>query len=217
MPRQAVPIFIIIMTLLAAVAIYFGFFHTETQRLKQVATIAKSPSRIYARMLVRYEKPPIFRKNGVWRISRASQPTTIAFVRGTGKQITITSPPHQVYDVSFFIGHLDQDGVWQIVDKEPPPDADAHYTVYVKQVADYKQGDRTVTFTDPHYWATTAGRLYTIDLSKGVPSDLVHIRARRLPTPATSRSSKDFRDFRPDDFRRNVEAAQAKRIRGTHG
>ena len=62
-------------------------------------------------------------------------------IRGyRGHEITVTAPAARVYDVSFFFGRLVQDGVWQLVDKPPLPDADARYTVYVKQLADYQHG-----------------------------------------------------------------------------
>jgi hypothetical protein len=73
-----------------------------------------------------------------------------------------------------------------------------------------------VTFTDPQYWATKAGRQYTIDLSKGVPRDLLHVQSTEATDPRYAQIVKDFRDFGPDVFRRNVAAAQ-ERIRGTHG
>jgi len=210
MPRQAVPIFIIFMSLLAAVAIYFGFFHTETQRLKQVATIAKSPSRIYARMLIRYDKPPIYEEE--WRLSDIEGVSTYDYrIRSwAGQQISITAPPHQFYDVSFFWGKLDQDGVWQIVDQPPRGDTSKTYTVYVKQIVDYKQGERTVIFTDPHYWATTAGRQYSIDLSKQSPKDLLKMESKQLADPRYQIVVNDFLNFGPPQFRAKIDAARAK-------
>jgi hypothetical protein len=86
----------------------------------------------------------------------------------------------------------------------------------VKQLADYQQGQRTVTFTDPKYWATKAVRQYSIDLSKGVPKDLVHLQGTQLADPRYEQIVDDFRNFGPDEFRHNVAAAQA-RIRGMHG
>jgi hypothetical protein len=113
-----------------------------------------------------------------------------------------------MYDVSFFFGRLDQDGVWQIVNQPPRGNTDVHYTVYVKQLADFKQGDRTITFTDPHYWATTAGRQYSIDLSKESPNDLLKLKSTEL---ADDRYQKvdDFRSFGPESFRTKIADARA--------
>ena len=192
----------------------YGF--GEMGRFGPAVRAQRAPSELYARMLVRYAKPPIYQEE--YRMSDIEGISAFSYsIRGyDGRQITIKAPPAQVHDVSFFVGRLDQDGVWQIVNRDPLPDADARYTVYVKQVADYKQGDRTVTFTDPHYWATKAGRLYTIDLSKGVPNDLVHMTSTQVADPRYEQIVKDFRDFGPDEFRHNVAAAQG-RIRGSHG
>ena len=118
--------------------------------------------------------------------------------------------------MSFFFGRLDQDGIWQLVNRPSLADANAHYTVYVKQLADYQKGERTVTFTNPKYWAVKVGRQFKIDLSKGVPSDLLHAQSTQVSDPRYQQIVTDFRQFGPDEFRRNVAAAQA-RIRGAPG
>lgn len=188
----------------------------EMGRFGPVVHAQRAPSRLYARLLIRYTKPPIsqeeYRMSDVEGIS-AFQYSVTGF---NGHQITVKAPAARVYDVSFFFGRLEQDGIWQLVDKAPLPGADAHYTVYVKQVVDYKQGERTVTFTDPQYWATKAGREYSIDLSKGVPSDLVHMASSQVADPRYAQIVKDFLDFGPDVFRHNVAGAR-ERIRGLHG
>jgi hypothetical protein len=138
-------------------------------------------------------------------------------IRGyNGHQITVIAPAARVYDVSFFFGRLTQDGIWQLVNRPSRPGATATYTVYVKQLADYQQGQRTVTFTNPEYWATKAGRQFSIDLSKGVPKDLLHLQSTQATDPRYEQIVKDFRDFGPDEFRHNVAVARA-RIRGMHG
>jgi len=111
--------------------------------------------------------------------------------------------------VSFFFGKLVQDGVWDLMDKPPRGNTDAHYTVYVKQLADFKQGDRTITFTDPHYWATTAGRQYTIDLRKTNPNDLLKLSSTQLADPHYQEIVNDFRAFGPPAFRAKVAQVRA--------
>jgi hypothetical protein len=176
----------------------------------------KAPSELYARMLVRYPKPPIAQEE--YRMSDIEGVSTFSYrIRGyKGHQITVTAPPARVYDVSFFVGRLDQDGFWQLVNRQPLPEPDAYYTIYVKQLADYQRGERTVTFTNPQYWATKAGRQFEIDLSKGVPSDLLHISSTQVVDPRYEQIVTDFRNFGPDEFRHNVGVAQA-RIRVLHG
>jgi hypothetical protein len=192
----------------------YGF--GEMGRFGPAIHAQKAPSRLYARMWVRYVKPPIYEEE--YRMSDIEGVSTFDYrVRGfKGHEITVTAPPARVYDVSFFFGKLDQDGIWQLVNKPPLPNADAHYTVYVKQLADYKQGERTVTFTNPAYWASKSGQQFEIDLSKGIPKDLVRIESEQSGAAVYQEIVTDFRSFGPDEFRRNIQAAQA-RIRGMHG
>jgi hypothetical protein len=176
----------------------------------------KAPSELYARLLIRYTKPPIYEEE--YRMSDVEGVSTFRYrVRGyNGREISVTAPAARVYDVSFFFGRLGQDGIWQLVNKPALPDANAHYTVYVKQLADYQQGERTVTFTDPEYWATKAGRQFEIDLSKGIPKNLLRIQSSQTADPRYAQIVADFRNFGPEEFRHNVQLAQA-RVRGMHG
>ena len=216
MRRFPIEIFIVV---LAAVMLIVGWriYGTgEMGRFGPAIHAQHAPSELYARLLIRYAKPPIFEEE--YDTSDVEGVSTFRYrVRGTaGHQITVKAPAARVYDVSFFFGRLDQDGVWQLVDKPPLPNADAHYTVYVKQLADYQQGERTVTFTNPEYWASQAGRQYEIDLSKGVPKDFVHVQSEQASAPHYQQIVTDFREFGPDEFRRNLELARA-RIRAMHG
>lgn len=175
----------------------------------------RAPSLLQARMLVRHTNSPVYEEE--YRMADDEGVSTFDYrIRGVkGHQITVTAPAARVYDVSFFFGKLVQDGVWDLVDKAPRRGADAFYAVYVHQLADYKQGSRTVTFTDPEYWASRAGHQFEIDLSKGVPKNLVFI-ASQAGDARYAQIVNDFRSFGPDEFRHNVAAAQA-RIRALHG
>jgi len=97
------------------------------------------------------------------------------------------------------------------VNLPPLKDADAHYTVYVKQFADFKHGERTVTFTDPAYWAQRGHRSqFHIDLSKQNANDLLHMESQVTGDPRYQTVVNDFRSFGPDEFRKNVAQAQAR-------
>jgi hypothetical protein len=186
----------------------------EMGRFGPAIRAQRAPSRLYASLVIRYAKPPIDEEE--YRMSDDEGVSTFQYViRGDdGRVITVKAPAARVYDVSFFFGRLVQDGVWQLEDKAPLPGAPARYAVYVRQTVDYKHGDRLVTFTNPEYWATKAGRQYEIDLSKGVPSDLLHIASTQVADPRYQQIIKDFRDFGPDVFRHNVAAAQQRIRRG---
>ncbi len=188
----------------------------EMGRFAPAIHAQKAPSQLYASMTVRYFKPPVYEET--YRMSDIEGVSRFEYsVRGfNGRQITITAPAARVYDVSFFFGRLTQDGIWQLVNKPALPNAKASYTVYVKQLADYRHGERTVTFTDPHYWASRAGREFSIDLRKGVPKDLVFIQNSQLGDARYGQIVTDFRDFGPAEFRHNVAAAVA-RVKAMHG
>ena len=195
-----------------AVGIWGYFFYTaaELRRIHDVAHVSKAPSELYASLLIRYDKPPLYDEE--YRMQDVEGVSSFTYrVRGyNGRQITVTAPPAAVYDVSFFFQRLDQLGIWQIVNKPSRPDTDAHYTIFVKQLADYKQGERTVTFTNPHYWATTGGHQFHIDLSKQNPNDLLKMSSTTLTDPRYEQIVNAFRAFGPDEFRNNVANAQAR-------
>jgi hypothetical protein len=216
MRRFPIEIFIVIVVIVTLILGWRIYGAGEMGRFGPAIHAQKAPSVLEARMLVRYAKPPIAEEE--YRMSDVEGVSTFTYrVRGTnGHQITVTAPPARVYDVSFFFGKLGQDGIWQLDNRPPLADADAHYTVYVRQLADYQHGDRTVTFTNPEYWALTGGRQFEIDLSKGVPRDLLHMQSSQVADPRYQEIVKDFLSFGPDEFRHNVAAAQA-RIRSMRG
>jgi hypothetical protein len=168
-----------------------------------------APSELYARLTIRYPKPPIYEEVYDTQDIEGVSKFSYRIRSWECREITIKQTPAQIHDVSFFFGKLVDDGIWQLVNQDPRPDADAFYTVYVKQLADYKEGDRTVTFTNPQYWATTAGRQFTIDLSKQKPNDLLSMQSTQRADKRYEQIVEDFRQFGPDEFRANVATAQA--------
>lgn len=201
------------MVLLAILAVVAGFkfyWKTETGRIAKVAQVAKAPSAIYTRLKIAYDKPPIFEEE--YRMQDVNGASTYDYRIRTydGKQVTITDPTHAMYDVSFFFGKLVQDGVWKLMDQPPRGNTAIHYTVYVKQQVDYQQGDRTITFTDPHYWATTAGRQFQIDLSKQSPQDLLKMQSTQLADPRYEAVVNDFLAFGPPSFRERIAKLRAE-------
>lgn len=186
----------------------------EMGRFTNVVKAQKAPSALYARLLVTYDKPPLYEEE--YRMQDVEGVSSFTYrIRGyDGKQITVTAPPAATYNVSFFFGKLEQDGIWQLVNKPALAEPDAHYAVYVKQLADFQQGQRTVTFTNPQYWATRVERQFHMDLSKSKPSDLLVLESTQGSTdPRYAEIVADFRAFGPEQFRRNVASAQA-RVRG---
>ncbi len=210
MRRSPVALLIALFSLVMAVFGYFMYWKSEVGRIQAVEKVGKAPSAIYARLTIRYDHPPVYEEE--YRMQDVEGVTTYDYrIRSyAGKQITITAPDHRTYDVSFFFGQLQEDGVWKLMDKPPRGNTAIHYTVYVKQQVDYKQGDRTITFTDPHYWATVAGHQFTIDLSKQSPSDLLKMKSTQLADPHYQTVVNDFLTFGPPAFRRRIAAARAE-------
>ncbi len=209
MRRFPIEIFTVVLAVVMLVIGWFIYGTGEMGRFAPAVHAQRAPSRLYATLRIRYDHGPIYEEE--YRMTDIEGTSTFQYrVRGfNGKEVTVSAPPARMYDVSFFFGRLDQDGIWQLVNRPALANANAHYTVYVKQLADYKQGERTVTFTSPRYWATTGGHEYAIDLSKGVPHDLVHMQSSQVADPRYEQIVKDFRDFGPDEFRHNVATAQA--------
>jgi hypothetical protein len=216
MRRFPVELFIVAISVVMLILGWRIYGAGEMGRFGPAIHAQRAPSRLFARMVISYAKPPIEQEQ--YTMSDDEGVSTFQYViRGTqGHVITVKAPPARIYDVSFFFGRLEQDGVWQLDDKAPLPDAPERYAVYVREAVDYKQGDRLVTFTSPQYWATKTSHQYQIDLSKGVPSDLLHIASAQVADPRYQQIVKDFRDFGPDVFRHNVAAAQ-QQIRRSRG
>jgi len=212
-------------SLVTLVWVYFTYLPIESSKLKSTVKTLVCPSDIRLRMTLRYDAPPIFEE--VYEMRDADGVSTSSYrVRGyAGKQITVTAPPRQTYDVSFLFGRVVQDGIWKLVDRPTRGNADVHYTLYVRQTAlvevelpggatstQCKTGDRTITFTDPHYWAKMAGREYHFDLGKGAPknaNDLMKLQSSSLADPHYEMVVDDFLNFGPESFRSKVAAARA--------
>jgi hypothetical protein len=202
---------LVVLTIIALFMVYRSDFNREVAKEKEVQALKKCPSEIYVRMLVQYDKPPIYQEE--YRMQDINGVSSASYrIRSfAGKEVTIEVPPRQETDVSFFFGRLVQDGIWNLVNKPPRGHTNPTYTLYVKQKIDCKQGDRTITFTDPHYWATTAGHQFHIDLSKGSPkdaTDLLRLQSTAEADPHYQTLVNDFRAFGPDTFRAKVDAAR---------
>ncbi|MBV8374307.1 MAG: hypothetical protein JO302_02250 [Candidatus Eremiobacteraeota bacterium] len=208
------PFFVVLIVAVTVAVLIFGW-QFEKKRYSYAPAIhaQKAPSALYARMSIKYAKPPIDSETYAMQDVEGVSSFSYQIRSYECREITVRAPAAQVMDVSFFFGKLVQDGIWQMMNKAPLPNAPALYSVYVKQLADYQEGNRTVTFTNPDFWATTAGRQYTLDLSKINPKnagDLLRVQSTQLSDPRYQEVVQDFRQFGPDEFRRNVAAAQAR-------
>ena len=204
-----VEIGIIVLAVVGVIAIFTVNYPLEKKRAENVAQKRACPSQIYARMLVHYANPPIYEEEYRMQDVEGKSGFDYRIRSYGGKQVTITAPQEAIFDVSFFYGRIDQIGVWQLTDQPPRGNTDITYTIYVKQLVECKQGERTITFTDPHYWATTAGRQYSIDLSKQNPNDLLKMNSTTLANDKYEKIVNEFRSFGPESFRKKIASAQS--------
>jgi hypothetical protein len=202
----AIFLFVVVMIVIGG----FIYWKPETGRIQSVARIASQPSAIYASLLLQYAHPPIYQEEYTMQDVEGVSTFQYRIRAYSGKQITLTAPSRVMTDVSFFFGKLVLDGVWNLTDKPPRGNTNILYTVYVKQKADFKQGDRTIVFTDPHYWATTAGRQFQIDLRKTNPNDLLHLQSTQLADPHYQEVVNDFLNFGPPAFRDKIAQVRAQ-------
>ncbi len=212
--RTIVPWSILVFTVVMLAIGLVIYWKPETSRVDDLARIANEPSAIYVRLLMQYDKPPIYQQEYDMQDVNGISSFQYRVRSYAGKQITITAPPHATTDVSFLFGRLVQDGVWKLMDKPPRGNTHIVYTVYVKQEVDFKQGDRTIVFTDPHYWATTAGRQYHIDLRKTNPNDVLKLASSELVDPHYQAVVDDFLTFGSPQFRAKIASVRAS-VSGT--
>src|SRR5215469_18402113 len=106
--RSIVPLAILLFAIFMAITGYFVYWRSETGRLKEVAKIHRAKSEIYARMLIAYDKPPVYEEEYRMQDIEGKSSFTYRIRSYSGREIKILAPPAAVYDVSFFYGKLDQ-------------------------------------------------------------------------------------------------------------
>ncbi|HXM06042.1 MAG TPA: hypothetical protein VN936_01195 [Candidatus Acidoferrum sp.] len=205
--RRSSPLELFIVILIAIFGIVGWRLYGGPHPVAGIGHAQNAPSRLYASLTIQYTHPPIFEER--YYMQDLDGVSTFDYsIRGYNcRLVTIKAPTGRIYDVSFFFGGLDEDGIWQLTNAPLLPHAAATYTVYVKQVADFKQGDRTVVFQDPQYWTTHSPREVQLDVSKGGADNVLRLQASS-PDPRYQKIVEDFRNFGPDEFRRNVALAQ---------
>lgn len=182
----------------------------DFQHKKEVTRIRQSASVLDVGLTIKYEKPPIYLEQYTMHNDNGVSNVQYKIQGYSGKVVTITLPPDKTYAVTFFFEEVVQDGIWQLVNKPDAGNTNVRYTLHIHQVADREQGSRTITFTDPHYWALEAGRQYHIQLSQNSPTpDLTKLESTSLADPRYEKIVDAFRTFGPPSFRDKVREAQA--------
>ncbi|HEY5257424.1 MAG TPA: hypothetical protein VIJ12_03505 [Candidatus Baltobacteraceae bacterium] len=207
---------IVVLSLVVLLLVYRFDFPYEVKHMGSAYT--QCPTDIRMDLSIRYSKPPLVSEAYHMRDEDGVSTYSYVIVGTSGRVITITAPEQEILDVSYLAGKLDQDGARVVTGEPPAGDTSAKYTMtyYRREMygaGDCRAGSRTVTFTDPHYWATTAGRQYRIDLGKGTPKsagDLFRLQGTTIADPRYQAIVDDFRNFGSDEYRAKIAAAQAR-------
>jgi hypothetical protein len=188
----------------------------DFQNKPEVSRVRQAPTVLELRLTITYDKPPIYQEQYLIRNNNGLSTAQYKITGYSGKVVSITMPPAQRYDMTFFFEDVVADGVWQLTNRPPRGNTDVRYTLYVHEIANRRQGSRTITFTDPHYWAVTAGRQYSIHLSPNSPTpDLLKLKSTSLADPRFEKIVQAFRSFGPPSFRQKILQAQ-QLIRNSH-
>jgi hypothetical protein len=188
----------------------------DFQNKPQVEKVLQAPTVLDLHLTIAYANPPIYQEQYVIRNDNGLSTAQYKITGYSGKVVTITIPPAKRYDMTFFFDDVVADGIWQLTNRPPRGNSDIRYTLYVHEMVNREQGSRMVTFTDPHYWAVTAGRQYEIHLSPNSPTpDLMKLQSTSLADPRFEKIVRAFRSFGPASFRQKILQAQ-QLVRKSH-
>lgn len=214
--RNPVPPLVLLAGLVAIAGAWWLFDRTEAGRYESARQVAHSRSEIRLSMVVRHEIGPIAQERYQMSDLDGLSSSEYRAVGRDGISIRVESLPHETTDVSFFFDKTVQDGIWEITDQPPRGDTSTQYTLSVSQLTDNQHGSRTVTFTDPHYWATTGGHQFKLHLDRNKPvPNLLTLSGKSLVDPRYQKLVDDFRNFGSPTFRARIAGVQARLERRT--
>ncbi|HTV74025.1 MAG TPA: hypothetical protein VME66_10000 [Candidatus Acidoferrales bacterium] len=209
--RSFATTFILIAVAVGVVTGWLLFGKGEADRYGVVQRVLQAPSAIRLSLVVRHAKGPIVEEDYRMADLNGVSSATYRAVGSNGLTIRVESLPRETYDVSFLFEKTVQDGIWELRSKPPRGDTSTQYTITVYQLTDNEHGTHTMTFTDPHYWATTGGRQFHIHLDRNKPvPDLLFMKSTALVEPRYGLLVDDFRQFGSAPFRAKIAAAQAR-------
>lgn len=214
--RRSVPIGLLVgIFIVIAIVVSLRFVPPiDWQRFTSAERVRTAPVDVYASLDITYDHPPIFEEHYQMEDRNGASTFSYRILRAAGPRArvttTIEAPPAATYTVSFFIGQLSTDGAWEVQTQPPRGDTSVHYTLTMRQTEDFQHVSHTVSFTDPHYWATTAGREFHIHLTPTGPlPNIVQLQGAGLRDPRYEKLVDDFRSFGPPQFRTAIARARA--------
>jgi hypothetical protein len=206
-----VPLAIVALTIVAAIGGWLIYWPIESQRYAATRAVSNSPSVIRLVYTVTHQHGPIGRETLTFTNNNGKAKVAYEGTNHDGTLIARFTQPVDGYEVAKLFGETVRDGVWDLRSVPPRGDTSTTYTVSVFQLTDNKSGSHTFSFTDPHYWATTAGRQYHIQLSKDKPvPDILKLDSTSLAEPRFQKVVADFSGFNAPGFRATLTKARTK-------
>ena len=206
-----IPLAIFIVAVAGAAIGWKIYWPIESQRYSATRTVEQSHSTIKLVYTVTHQKGPISREQLTFTNVDGKAKVAYEGTNRPGTAIARFSEEVDGYDIATLFGETVRDGVWELQTMPPRGDTTTTYAISVYQLTNNQSGSHSFTFTDPHYWATTAGRQYHIHLDKSKPvPDLVKLNSTALAEPRYGKLVEDFLAFNPAGFRATLAAARAK-------
>lgn len=195
----------------AIAGVAWGLFsRDQAARYRAVQNVERAPSRIELDLTLDYASGPVAREAYAMVDADGRSDASYAVTDRGGT----TARFHETiagYGVSFLFDRLVADGIWALTDKPPRGQRSPRYTVSIAQTVAGAHGGRTVTFTDPHYWATTAGRQFHIRLEKDKPvPELLSLQSTGTADPRYAKVVDDFRAFGSPAFKATIRRARSR-------
>lgn len=215
MRRNPVPLFVFVVALLAVGGFWWAYETTVLPSSIRTHNVLASRSELRLGMTVRHTSGPIAEEDYAMSDVDGLSASNYRAQSHSGLIINIAERPRETIeegpDVAYFFQEAVQDGIWELTNKPPRGDRTIQYTINVYQRTGDQSGSRTFTFTDPHYWATSAGHQFHIVLDKNKPvPDILKLSSTTLAEPRYEKLVDDFRAFGPQSFRDKVAAAQSR-------
>lgn len=184
----------------------------DFQHKAEVQHVLQRPTVLHISLTIKYDHPPIYQEQYVMENNNGLSTAYYKIRAYSGKEITIAPPrATPTYEITFFFEQIEQDGLWQLLNKPPRGNTSVHYTLYAHEIVNGTQGSRTIVFTDPKYWAKTAGRQYEIHLSPNSPTpNLLTLKGTAIADPRYQQIVQAFRNFGSPLFREKI--AQARQL-----
>lgn len=212
MRRSAiVPLSIFVLAVIAAIAGWRIYWPGESQRYAATQAVRKTHSELRLTYTVTHQLGPIARERMTFINRDGDARVSYEGTNRAGTTIARFTAPLDGYEVANLFGKVVEDGIWELRSQPPRGDTATTYGISVYQLSDNQHGSHSFSFTDPHYWATTGGRQYTLHLDRNKPvPDLVTLQSHSLTEPRYGKLVADFEGFGTPGFRATLTTARAK-------